>query len=264
MVFIHRGGEYAVIMKAYCIFLFKRLVLRCFFKDHLTGLAGIEISKEIIDINTDIADIDKQIKALQDKREAKLVSIEFKNRENAEVSERLEKFEKYITENSGVIKEFANITQLSKEQAEMAVHKQKFSQMELDEKNSNNLHEEFKRLEGRLDEYKGLRKKFIAEFTPSIKGLEVCVPDEDDPREGVFYKGMSTAELSESELWELMTILLQKLKVKILLVENISSLGTSAVETFNKFIKAGGYIFASEMERGQKKLMVTIHENIEE
>ena len=51
MVFIDRGGKYAVIMKAHRIFFFKRLVLCRFFKDHFTGLTGIEISKELIDID---------------------------------------------------------------------------------------------------------------------------------------------------------------------------------------------------------------------
>lgn len=214
-------------------------------------------------LENDIVFIDEEIKELEEKIKSLHLKKENKGVELAQASERLTKFEKYIEDNKGIVKEFADISKISKEQSDMAVHKQMFTQMELEEKNSNSLHSEAIRLEKLLDEHKKLKKNFIAEFTPDIKGLEICIPDDEDPREGLYYNGMTPPELSESELWGLMTLLLQKLKVKILMVENIASLGSKAVEIFNKFIKAGGYIFASQMDRDLKDLVVTFYEKIE-
>ncbi len=70
-------------------------------------------------------------------------------------------------------------------------------------------------------------------------------------------------QLSESELWEMCTQLWIKLNIRVVLVEDISSLGTGAIEKFNEFIKNGGYVFAAMMNRKQNNLRVSFSTKID-
>lgn len=141
------------------------------------------------------------------------------------------------------------------------------------------LDEQWKQHQSKLDEYMLLHKKAVAAFTPDIEGIEVCVPFEVDinferdlfmdnnpeateqelsdhiksltgeKREGLYYKGHSMAELSESEVWEVAMKFWHIMGVKVAFIENIQSLGTSAIEAINYMAEQGCTIFFSAMKR---------------
>jgi hypothetical protein len=136
-------------------------------------------------------------------------------------------------------------------------------------------------------------KKLVTDNVPKIEGLEACVPYELDleverarlvslhedessedienrlqesiaaaRREGLFYRGHSIAELSESELWDLAIQFWSVMDAHVILVENLPSLGSDAIDRINQFVEAGGQVFYSAMQRGTRELKVTVHQNL--
>jgi hypothetical protein len=135
--------------------------------------------------------------------------------------------------------------------------------MKEDKKKMDAASDEKIRLNNLVDEYATLKKEYIKQFTPDIEDFEVCIKDEGEEREGLYYKKRSLSMLAESELWELATQIWKAMGVKIIYVENVSSLGTGAVEKFNQFLKNdGAYIFGTKMNRGEDNLKISFHTSI--
>lgn len=179
-------------------------------------------------------------------------------------TERLAKGETYLHENKDIKWQYQQQVSLLSEAKEMSRHQAEYEKMLQLDKRGNHFHSEYSRLEAILDNYREAKKSFIQALTPQVEGLEIFVADEEEKREGIFYKGMSVAELSESELWTLNSELLSALDIRIIVIENISSLGSSAIEHFNKYVEMGGYILASKMNREEKALKLIISDKIED
>lgn len=116
-----------------------------------------------------------------------------------------------------------------------------------------------------LDELKIQRKNFIKQFTPDIPGLELIVNDgiDNQKEEGMYFNDHTPREMSESELWDLFMQILRAVKCYFICIENISSLGSSAIERLNWFVKEGhGTVFYTAMQRGQKEMKVTLNTEI--
>lgn len=116
-----------------------------------------------------------------------------------------------------------------------------------------------------LDNLKIEKKKFISRFTPQIEGIEIIVSDDsidEAPQlpEGIYFKGRSMQELSESELWDFFMQLCHSLNIRFIFIENIQILGSNAVERINEFVKNNyGKVFYTAMDRNQKELQFTMH-----
>ncbi len=194
----------------------------------------------------------------EDLRVARLRAIELSNQ--------IEACEKTCNENGSVEKEydkaFKDIQELSKlkllekslsDSAEkMSVFKEKVTQSE--------------QLSKEIDEYTEQHKQFIKLFTPTINDFDVVVPGVEDSKkreEGLYYKDKTMLMLSESELFELYIQLLDSQNVRICIIENITSLGSQAIEKINWFVEQrGGYVFYSAMQRGQEKMSVQFLDKI--
>jgi hypothetical protein len=209
----------------------------------------------VTDADAEIEELQRKLAAAQQKKEEKLSAVQV-------LQSRIAQGEKWIEENKAIEEEHANITSIVQQQTENERHKIEFTNMVEKEKQERHLYDEYLRLEGKIDELKNAKKKFIQAITPDLPDLEVCVPDDDEKREGIFYQGKTMAELSESELWSLYAQLLEKLNLKIIIIENIGSLGSGAVEIINQYIAAGGYVFASQMNRVEKNLKVQVLDKV--
>lgn len=119
-------------------------------------------------------------------------------------------------------------------------------------------------LEAKIIEYDNLYKQFIKQCIPDIANFEMELPGIDTKRpEGIYYKGHSVSQMSESEVWELYLLLLQAFKTKVAFIENITSLGSEAIAIINQFAKNGGYVFYSAMNREIKETpKITFHKSI--
>jgi DNA repair exonuclease SbcCD ATPase subunit len=104
-------------------------------------------------------------------------------------------------------------------------------------------------------------------YLPKIKGLEIRTKgfsiDTGDEDEGIFYQDKSLAQLSESELWDLFLLIWEKMEVYFVFCENISSLGSQAVQTLNRLAKEKkAQIFASEVDRKKDTMEISFETKI--
>lgn len=225
-----------------------------------TNLPNYE--KGVTDADNDIADINEQIRVLQEKltqahntKNQKVIALN-------EYKQRIEKTEGWLTENLKLKEDYDNLNNKIVEATEFKASKQQWELFLENQKQMNHFEDEYQRLTTRLDALKKAKQEFTEMFSPKIDGFEVCIPTEEDKREGLYYKGMPLTHLSESELWEMATQLWESLKVNMVFVEHISELGSGAVEFFNRFIARGGYVFGTKMNRAEKNLKITFSTNI--
>lgn len=225
-----------------------------------THLPAKEKAVEFVD--DEIEDINKKIRQLQELLAAKHNEKDERMKEVNAYKERIEKTEKWLEDNKSVKEDYDNQNAKIIEATEFKAKKMQWEQMLENQKQMNHYEDEYQRLTGRIDALKEARAKLTELFSPKIAGFEVCIPNEEDKREGLYYKGLSLDQLSESELWEMATQLWDELNVQMVFVENISGLGSGAIEMFNKFIERGGYVFATVMNRAEKNLKITFSDKI--
>ncbi len=220
-------------------------------------------TNDVLRAEGDIETIEKQIKELQKKlseaHDAKQKKVEAK----IAVENRITDGDKWITDNKAVKETYEGFSEKIKEATEFKGKKQEWETLLSNKKQMDHFSDERIRLTNRLDEMAKIKKELISQFSPAIEGFEVCIPDEEEKREGLFYHGKPLDQLAESELWELATQLWQELNVQMVFVENISSLGTGAITKFNEFIEKGGYVFATVMNRAEKNLKITFQSKIQ-
>lgn len=103
-------------------------------------------------------------------------------------------------------------------------------------------------------------KDLQSEILPDIKGIELVTEDtvenEVTKKEGLYWDGVNVAQLSESEWWTVVLQIWRKYKVRVIVIDNMQSLGSGAVELLEKLVKDGCYVLAAEMNRQQKELEI--------
>lgn len=192
---------------------------------------------------------------------------EFKTRreqlmaELAEIEGKIEQAEDYIEKNKAAKTEYDQIKVQYESAAEQAAK-----------------HEWWKNIKAKkseMDEYESIaqaadaaekelleeRKALQAELIPDIKGLEILLDDEEGKngrKAGLYYNGFSLSQMSESEFWSLIMQIWRKNKVKIVVIDGFSNLGSAAVEMLDKLKKDGSYILYTEMKRGQEKISIEL------
>lgn len=175
------------------------------------------------------------------------------------VEEVIENGQKWLDENKNYLAEYeaaklvlSNAATLRQMEKDIAKSETNYQQYE------DKLREQML-LNAKLDELASLHKQLIKESTPAIPGLEVIIGGLDTKEEGLYYKGRPIASACESELWE---CYFQLPHMRIVFLENISSLGSAAVEKINEFVANGGRVFCTKMDRTQQSLKVSFYEKI--
>lgn len=125
--------------------------------------------------------------------------------------------------------------------------------------------EEQKDMNAALDKFSNDLKELIAEFTPKVDGLEVVVGGAiDNPKEeGLYFRDKPMNQLSESETIEMFVPLITTQDIRVMIIENMSSYGSKAIEMLNRFItEFGGWVYYSLMDRELDKMKVVISDKI--
>lgn len=178
---------------------------------------------------------------------------------------RIEEGNKFIASSNGIVKEYEaaneawlNIGKTLAEQSEWkTVLKKEKELIEMQEASTT--------ADGTIDRLRLELLKITKTYLPEIKGLEIRLKTGlDDEDEGIFYNGMSFAQLSESALWDLFLEIWAEKDVQFIFCENINTLGSEAVKTLNRLVKENkAQVFASEMERSKKEIEITFLTKIE-
>ena len=205
--------------------------------------------KQIVD---EIAELERKLAAKKEELTAKVQQIETATQ--------------YIEQLKNAPEELENIREKMQRVGDVKLKKQNLATSEAKVKEYDEKQEQQIQLNADLDELKIDRKNFIKQFTPDIEGLELVVHDGIDnteKKEGMYFNGRTPAEMSESELWDIFMQILRSVKCYFICIENLSSLGTAAIERINWFVKEGhGQVFYTAMQRGQKEMKVTMHTEI--
>lgn len=183
------------------------------------------------------------------------------NKEMAEVDEAIEKGSEYVTTNKSAKKDYDEI----KEKYDNAYRDLSAFNMWQQVKDKKKDKDEFETAAKNADDSEKATlqkvKDLQAEILPDIKGVELVTEDsiEDGKKisEGLYWEGRNVAQLSESEWWSIVMLIWKKYRVKIVVIDNYSSLGSGAEELLQKLVKDGAYVLAAEMDRKQKSLQIS-------
>lgn len=209
-----------------------------------TGLASI---KGVM-ANT-VADIERIKKELAQK-EAEL----------KEQEERIEKDEAYLKKNASVKPDYDAAKKAYDESHKYVEKHNKCKEIKRKIKELGEFEELSQKADAKALELKQDLKTIQAEILPDIKGVELVLEDtheDGEPKkEGLYWNGRNVAQLSETEWWDIVLLIWKKYKVKVIVIDNYSSLGSSAVAILEGLAKNGAYILAAEMNREQKELQI--------
>jgi outer membrane murein-binding lipoprotein Lpp len=209
-----------------------------------------EIAGEVKRVDDEIADLEKKLAAAKEKK----VSLQTEAQGN---NVRITTGEQWLKDNKTIKTRYENLTKLAEESMKYQLSHEAYNRMMADKKQMDHFQDEKIRLDGLVEAKRELKKKFIQTFSPDIKDFEVCVPDETDKREGLYFRKKPLNYLSESEQWEWFVPLCQQTNIQLILVDNINTLGTGSIQKFNEFASQGAYIFGTIMNRSEKALKIT-------
>lgn len=215
----------------------------------LLGLENLKTQPPIL--LSEIKNIDEEISRLQKR-------LSEKNKELEVVTKRIESGEKFLNENKTAAEDYNKIIDQIAEIEKLEIHKNNYDALQLMIDNRDRKAKDVTELTKKYEDGLKAVEEFTKSFTPEIKGLEIKIGDEP----AVIWNGRNIYELSESELWELALQIWDKFSVSVVFIENIGSLGTNAIERLQWFNQNGGYVFASQMNREEKNLKITINTEI--
>ena len=192
-------------------------------------------------------DIERQIKDLQIKLELKKSEIESKK-------ESINSGEKFVEEHKSAKIEYDALFEAYTDIAQYNAEYQKWQETLKDKSDMDEAESLVALADSRKDELKADMRNLYTEYLPNIEGLDVVSVEglDSDKAVGVYYNDESISILSESELWGLYMKIWDALKVKVVMIDNVSSLGSGAVDMINTLVKHGCYVLAAQMKRHQE------------
>jgi len=169
--------------------------------------------------------------------------------------------EKYLQDNKAVKTEYDKV---KKEYDNSHEYVEQYNKWQDIKKKKKEL-DEFETLSQQADasakEFKQKLKEIQAEILPDMKGVELVLEDTHEDggemkKEGLYWNGRNVQQLSETEWWDIVLTIWKKYKVKVIVIDNYSNLGSSAVTILEGLVKSGCYVLAAEMNREQKELNI--------
>lgn len=220
-------------------------------RDELTK-ARLELST--IDLN--IKNAEENIIDLERKLAALKKGLE-------ESQKKKEDTETFIKANEHVIVEYAAANESYMNIEKYISERKQWLEVVAKKKEMDEFQEFVIKFDSKKDELRTNLRNLTLKVLPDIKGLEVVSENSIDGKAaGVFLNEKSIVQLSESELWKFCFLLWMLKKVTMVVIENISDLGTDAIATLNELSKSGVWVWATEMKRGQKNLKIEFVEEI--
>lgn len=173
------------------------------------------------------------------------------------VENRIADGEAWTKANSDIVSTFDKANEDWLNISKILIEQDKWKEILKKEKDLHEYEEVSKQADSRVDKLRMELLKLTKTYLPEIEGLEIRVKvGLDDEDEGVYYMDKTLAQLSESELTELFAEIYFKKNSQFIFLENVTSFGSTAVALFNRLIKDGVQIFASEMDRSQKEMQI--------
>lgn len=223
-----------------------------------------QIGESLVTVDADVErehdDYERKMRELKEAHDRKILELETKKKS---LQDSKENGDKYIADNATVKSDFeeaqTEYLEISKTLAEQEQWKSVLSmEKEMEEYNDAIVAADAQKDKLSL-ELLSITKKYL----PEIEGLEMKVAKGlDDEEEGIFYHGKTLAQLSESELWGLFLLIWEEKGVQFVFIENVSSLGSKAIDILNDLSKKGIKVYASEMDRKKDTMKITFTDSL--
>ncbi len=177
------------------------------------------------------------------------------------LKERQEVGKKYVEENKNIPEQIKQVDSELQNVREIKALKENILTTTRLYDSYNKATDESTLLTSKIDDINRQREELAKSFTPPIENFEVKLGNLDDKEKGLYLKGINIAALSESERFALCLKIWKHFGTKVILIENVSSLGSNAIEIIKTFIEAGGTVFGTKMRRGQETISVSFSLN---
>lgn len=198
--------------------------------------------------------------------------LEAAEKEEKEISQRIEKGSKWMNDNKHVPKEFEAANKEWLNLSNTLSDYNKWKDILNKEKQLTEKQDKSVELTAELDALNEKILKATNACLPKVTGLIARVAtgiDKKDKPEGMFYivpgkdKEQPLHELSETEYADMWCLIWEEQGTQFIFIENISSYGESMIKTLTQFVKNGGYVFYTLQNRKQKELSVAFKAKIE-
>jgi hypothetical protein len=235
------------------------------FNDFQTYVQGtLTLRNNFENINDKVQEADLEIKELETRLARLRLEQEERIADRDKISERIKEREKWQRDHQHIVDDNNNAVKKIQEANTFRNERKEFQTLLENKKQMDHWESESQRLTSIVMACDQWKKDFVKTFTPDIPEIEICIPDEEDKREGIFFRGSSSDKWSESEAWEVASQIWEVLGIRIIFVENVSSLGSGAIGKLNHFANHGGYVFGTLMNRAEKNLKITISNQLPE
>lgn len=168
---------------------------------------------------------------------------------------------KYLEDNKADKKEYDAVKEKYDNAAEDLADYNKWQEIKLKKKDMDEAETMSQKADAKEKELLQEVKDLQAEILPNIKGMEIITEDTTEDgvtrKEGLYRDGKNVAQLSETEWAETVTEIWRKYKVKVVVLDNIGTLGTKGIAVLEKLNNDGCHVLAAEMNRSQKELQIS-------
>lgn len=203
---------------------------------------------------------ESKLKQLNERRESIDEQISRLMKEAEDIDKSIELGVKFVAENKGAKKEYDDVKNKYDNAAQDSINYNKWQEIKRKKKEKDEFETISQSADSKEKEILQSLKELQAEILPDIKGVELVTEDTHEDgvmkKEGLYLGGKNVSQLSESEWWNLVIQIWRKYKVKIVVIDNFQSLGSSAIDILNKLNNDGCYILAAQMNREQKTLQI--------
>jgi hypothetical protein len=165
--------------------------------------------------------------------------------------------EKWLQDHQGVVDEFNGVQETFTQINTTLLEQQRWEHIQQQEADMLAFETAVQELDARKDDLRTELKKLTEKYLPPIEGLEVRIADLDSKDEGVYYNGKALAQISESELWGLFLKICAHSGINFVVVDNVTSLGSDAIDTLNMLAQQGVKVFATAMNRKRQDLKIS-------
>lgn len=201
---------------------------------------------------------EQRIKKLEDE----LVALKKEKQELLEVQY---KGNKFLNENFESVLEYEDVYNTFTEINSYVFGRDKWLSVVQKKKEMDEYETVVQNLDVKKDHLRASIKELVTKVLPPIPGLEVETEESIDGGKavGIYVDGKTPAQLSESELYDFYFQVCISQGSNMVFVENLSVLGSKAIDTINMLAEKGVYVFATLMDRRAKVNRLEMVEKIE-
>lgn len=183
------------------------------------------------------------------------------NKELDEVGNNISLGEKWLKANENAKKEYDTIKKQYDTSAQNLAAYNKWQEVQTKKADLDGYEDMAQKADAKEKEFLKEQQELQWEVIPDIKDVEILLEDthEDEGEQrkaGFYYKGLNSRQLSASEWFGLILQIWKKNKIKVMVLDDASTLGSKFMDTLDKLVKDGCYVLMTEMARNQQSLEI--------